>query len=66
MQNNLFTAIIFLKDETFRKYRNIKNFSKFENEFYNTNFIDFLKKINAQTCNLYEKETKKFYKQIKL
>jgi hypothetical protein len=66
MKINLFTAIISVNDGTFRKYRNIKNFSNFENEFYNIQFLNFAKSINAICINLYNKESKQFFKQIKI
>ena len=64
--DKFFTAIIYTSDNTFRKYRNIKNYSFNSNEFYNPKFLKFVASIKGITLNLYYKENKQFFKQIKL
>jgi hypothetical protein len=61
----LFTAIIYTSDGSFKKYRNIKNYSHNGLEFYNPKFKAFVASIKGITVNLYYKENKQFFKQIK-
>jgi hypothetical protein len=59
----ILTAIVFFKPGTMlnpTKYRNIKGFEKFE-RFAMSKFADKL-----QAINFYDKETKRFIKQVKL
>jgi len=56
MAKQLFTAIVFFEnDSNVRKYRNIANLGS---------FMLFLGKIHAHYCNLYDKQTNKFYKRL--
>jgi len=56
MAKQLFTAIVFFENgDNVRKYRNIANLGS---------FMLFLGKIQAHYCNLYEKETGKYYKRL--
>lgn len=62
----LFTAIIYTSNNTFLKYRNIRNYSHNENDFYNPKFKAFVATKGGITLNLYYKTNKQFFKQIKL
>lgn len=66
MKKQLFTAIIFTEDGKFLKYRNIPNHDKIGDKFYNTGFMAFAISKGAKTINFYEKESKKFFEQIKI
>jgi hypothetical protein len=61
-----FTAIIYTKDNTFLKYRNIRNYSHNDYDFYNPKFVAFVASKQGISVNLYYKENKQFFKQIKL
>ena len=56
MAKALYTAIVFFEnDEAVRKYRNVSNLGS---------FMRFLTNIQAHYCNLYEKDTGKYYKRL--
>lgn len=59
MKKQEYTCIVFFLDKKCSpwKYRKIYNLN---------NFINFVKKINGIYINVYHKETKQFYKQIKV
>lgn len=66
MKKQMFTAIIFTQEGKFLKYRNIPNHDHNGTKFYNTNFMAFAISKGAKTINFYEKESKKFFEQIKI
>jgi hypothetical protein len=53
----LYTCILFCKDGSVKKYRNINNINRFEL---------FAKKINGKYFNVYDKTTKQFINQLKV
>jgi hypothetical protein len=56
MAKQLYSAIVFFENDiNVRKYRNISNLGS---------FMLFLANIQAHYCNLYEKETGKYYKRL--
>lgn len=56
MAKILYTAIVFMaNNKPTRKYHNISNIN---------NFTNFVRSIDADYYNLYEKTTKKFYMRI--
>lgn len=66
MKNQKLTAILFTSDSTVLKYRNIINYSHDPGSFYNPKFISFCGFKQTVTINLYDKDSKQFFKQIKL
>lgn len=66
MNKQIFTAIIFCKDGSVLKYRNIQNYDRSGTNFYNPKFLTFVENKDAVTINLYDKFTKQFFKQIKV
>jgi hypothetical protein len=66
MNNKYFTAIIFCNTGEVLKYRNIRNYSFNPELFYNPKFLNFVASKDGNTINLYNKETKQFFKQVKL
>jgi len=65
MKSQIFTAIIFTKSGTALKYRNIRNYSRLPDAFYNPKFMAFVASKDGTTVNLYYKDDKTFFKQIK-
>ena len=65
MEKQIYTAIIFTETGQAMKYRNIRNYSIYPGEFYNPKFMAFVASKQGITINLYDKQTKQFYKQIK-
>ena len=60
------TAIICTNENKFLKYRNIPNHNILNTNFYNPKFIEFAKKANGKTINIYDKLTRQLVEQIKL
>jgi hypothetical protein len=66
MNTKYLTAIIFKDNGEVLKYRNIRNYSFNPELFYNPKFLNFVANNKGITINLYSKETKQFFKQVKL
>lgn len=64
MKTQIFTAIIFTRPGTVLKYRNIRNYSRLPDAFYNPKFMAFVASKEGITVNLYYKDDKTFFKQL--
>lgn len=65
MKRQIFTAIIFTESGEVLKYRNIINYDHQQIKFYNTKFVAFALTKGAKCVNLYHKENKQFFEQLK-
>lgn len=60
MNKQLFTAIIFYSPEKNKRPHKYRKISRLES------FITFAKTLGAESCNVYDRETREFIKSVKL